>query len=416
MNFLKNILARKRLLCVIVYALSVAWLLLFGAVSVSTGELKPRGIFVDENALNVKFSTDGPRHLSQVLAEPAVCQQWDCACLCSPYIDGLIMCTDHCHNSYPCVVELSISPPSNMITQEATVFAFLLNGESPELWIQDYVLSLSRIISESAWTTKSVIILLVPSSKVNSGASPALERWIGAYHAASDVRAGSRPLLRSAFVVDLGSGSPSANIPSSIHWRGHIVVLAPGLNGQLPNMDMLANLRAIQQINIFFSKYDFTLPVLLQRSNKQLKAYAQRMLGLLKFSLALFSGPSGLHHLFLAKNIDSVSILLGEPFFDKGQPKYDDGLTAGDLTEFLMRVLRSDHLLHGKDYILTSSCFCTLLYIHLVLIEELHHSFFFYLLMGPNHFVVRVLFFLPSRSRNLYTCYSYRVCPNIVRG
>jgi hypothetical protein len=41
---------RVTLLC---FFLSIIWYLLFPLVSITTGELKPRGIYVDENALLV---------------------------------------------------------------------------------------------------------------------------------------------------------------------------------------------------------------------------------------------------------------------------------------------------------------------------------------------------------------------------
>lgn len=290
------------------------------------------------------------------------------------------------------VVRIDISPRSGIITRETTVFAFLVDSVMPELWLLDFVKLFCTVVGGSEWTTKSVVVLLVPVTGKDSFMSPSLERWVQFQHDQSSSTRGElrNNLIRSSYIISLGSGSGDINLSPRTMWPGDIRVKTAGVNGQLPNMDLISNLRAIQSRTIVFNAQ---IPQWFRSSNVHLRAYMDRLYDLLSFSTSLMWGPSGLHHIFLSKNIDSLTVSLGDPVVaykasGRGARNHAHDMSIGDLLEFLMRMVRSDQLLHGLFRIHARDVMSDTLTLCIYSTEELHHSFFFYLLMGPNHFVV----------------------------
>jgi hypothetical protein len=353
----------QRMLCITAYILSVIWVLCFGAVSLSTGETKPRGMFVDENALSVKFSTTAPRQPPRPELATCSAASWGHQCVCGLFPDPAYTCTAGAGG----VVEIAVQPRTHLLTQEATVFVFPLTKAAPEQWLLNFVQLFCNTVKESEWTTKTVIVLLVPVSGKHVRSSRQLDDWLRLRHGPPSLQGGWQGLLRSAFVVDLGSGSSGRDISAVNHWGGDVLVLAEGVNGQLPNMDMLANLQTLSQRPMLFNERSaryFPAEIInsgFVSKHEKIRAYMERMYDLFSFCLSLITGPSGLHHLFLSKNIDSVTLRLGEPSFVGSSNKRSSSSsgsksTVTELIDFLMKVVRSDQLLHGRSNAIYFKC------------------------------------------------------------
>lgn len=105
----------------------------------------------------------------------------------------------------------------------------------------------------------------------------------------------------------------------------------------------------------YMTKYGLDLP-------NWLDQFTNRALGLLSFSLAQIAGPSGMHGQFLERNIESATIDLGLPTFAFGD---DIPAEVEALLQTALTILQLQSRLH----------------------EELHHSLFYYMLMGQYEFV-----------------------------
>jgi hypothetical protein len=110
-----------------------------------------------------------------------------------------------------------------------------------------------------------------------------------------------------------------------------------------------------RKIRRFKSEYGLALPNWLDR-------FTNRVFGLFAFSLAQIAGPSGMHGQFLERNIESATIDLGLPTFAFGA---DEPVEIEAVLQTVLTILQLQSRLH----------------------EELHHSLFYYMLMGQYEFV-----------------------------
>ena len=93
--------------------------------------------------------------------------------------------------------------------------------------------------------------------------------------------------------------------------------------------------------------------------------FTERVLGLVAFALGQISGPSGVHGHFVERNIEALTLDVSLSFSGPGTNiKIEDSVDA--VIQTTTTVLELQSRLH----------------------EELHHSLFYYLLMGRNEFVV----------------------------
>ncbi|RNJ53813.1 Glycosyl phosphatidyl inositol protein transamidase complex subunit [Verticillium nonalfalfae] len=207
-------------------------------------------------------------------------------------------------------------------------------------------LTLARYFKRWSLWSKDIILVMPPDSTTGTQA------WVDAYHDAHDpARVASLPIksgaLQGAIAIDFAQEHRFKNI--------HIVY--DGVNGQLPNLDLINAVNSI-------SNGQMHMPTLIQNMWKHSDKYNDRLRtmlrGMLKQGLGYASGP---HSSFIPYHVDAVTL---QPFGDGWQ----DEMAMGRLIEGSFRSLNN-------------------------LLEHLHQSFFFYLLMNKDRFV-SIGTYLPS--------------------
>ncbi|PBP19211.1 rhomboid protein 2 [Diplocarpon rosae] len=208
------------------------------------------------------------------------------------------------------------------------------------------VLTLARYFKRWSLWSKDIIFLVT----ADSTAGP--QAWVDAYHDTHQSPAiASLPLkggaLQGAVVIDY----PFSHRFESIH------VVYDGTNGQLPNLDLLNTVVSI-------ASGQMGIGVSLQQMWKHSDSYRDRLQtmlrGMLKQGLGHASGP---HSSFIPYHVDAITL---QPFGEGWQ----DEMAMGRVIESTFRSLNN-------------------------LLEHLHQSFFFYLLMQSNRFV-SIGTYLPS--------------------
>jgi hypothetical protein len=371
------------------YLLSAMWVLLFPLVSISTSESKPRGLYVDENALVV----EAIRSSNQVLPPkfPPIQSSsglMDIDRLCLTLIlEGISQCK-RADSGY--VTEIIIDAVDKVLSTEATLIAlpYLKDFQGNELGIFEnddarerqaarLAFDISSSLLQSSWLSKRVIILLIPYScktygyndqfnnvlsyiednkdlcirrdndndngNDNTGArhSEPLSRWLENYHSISD-ESSHAGLIREAYVLDMSEiDSREENLITKPSYANVRVV---GSNGNLPNMDLLSSVLSLFPDSLRSAYISY-------KEGVNNNSYLGRLFGLGNFWASQIVGPDGLHAQFLSWNIDALSI----------SPNSEDFM----FLEVLLLLIRSSSNLH----------------------EELHHSHFFYLLQGSASFV-----------------------------
>lgn len=207
------------------------------------------------------------------------------------------------------------------------------------------VLTLARYFKRWSLWSKDIIFLVTADSRAGPQA------WVDAYHDTHQSGVQSLPLksgaLQGAVVIDY----PFDHRFESIH------IVYDGINGQLPNLDLLNTVVAIAsgQMGIGTS---------LQRMWQHSDSYKDRLRtmlrGMLNQGLGHASGP---HSSFIPYHVDAITL---QPYGDGWQ----DEMAMGRVIESTFRSLNN-------------------------LLEHLHQSFFFYLLMEAHRFV-SIGTYLPS--------------------
>jgi glycosylphosphatidylinositol transamidase len=207
-------------------------------------------------------------------------------------------------------------------------------------------LTLVRYFKRWSLWSKDIILVITPDSIAGPQA------WVDAYHDAHDpARVSSLPLksglLQGAIAIDYAQEGRFDSV--------HIVY--DGVNGQLPNLDLINSI-----VNI--AQGQMGIGVALQEMWKHNNEYPDRLRtmlrGMLKQGLGLASGA---HSSFIPYHVDAVTL---RPFGEGWQ----DEMAMGRVIEGTFRSLNN-------------------------LLEHLHQSFFFYLLMQRERFV-SIGTYLPS--------------------
>lgn len=210
-------------------------------------------------------------------------------------------------------------------------------------WIYPETISLQ----DAGWSlwSKDIIFLITPDSRAGPQA------WVDAYHDAHSSNIASLPLKSGALQGALAIDYPFDHRFESLH------IVYDGVNGQLPNLDLFNTITAIAsgQMGIRTS---------LQQMWKHSDSYQDRLQAMLRGMLRQGLGhASGPHSCFIPYHIDAVTL---QPFGDG----WEDEMAMGRVIESTFRSLNN-------------------------LLEHLHQSFFFYLLMQSNRFV-SIGTYLPS--------------------
>lgn len=208
------------------------------------------------------------------------------------------------------------------------------------------LLTLARYFRRWSLWSKDIILVVPPDSLAGPQA------WVDAYHDAHDTRSvASLPLksgaLQGAIAVDYAQETRF----SSVH------VVYDGINGQLPNLDLINSVVSI-------AGGQMGIGVSIQEMWGHSDSYEDRLRtmlrGMMKQALGVASGP---HSCFIPYHVDAVTL---RPYGDGWQ----DEMAMGRVVEGTFRSLNN-------------------------LLEHLHQSFFFYLLMHRDRFV-SIGTYLPS--------------------
>lgn len=195
------------------------------------------------------------------------------------------------------------------------------------------LVSLARYLKKwSVWHKN--LIFVVPSNSYD-----ALRSWVGAYHTSLKYTAGS---VEGAIVLDF---------PDTSERFDHLDIYYDGLNGQLPNLDLLNAL-----VRIADSEYVRTE---IMDSGASYHLYEQRLRtmvkGITRQIVAGIKSGSGCE-MFSGWRIDAITLRA------RGHDGHHDITTFGRVVESLVRSINN-------------------------LLEHFHQSFFFYLMLGPRYFV-----------------------------
>ena len=155
------------------YFASIIWCLLFPLVNITTGETKPRGIYVDENALLVSSGASGfplsnnnensPQWLNFQRIKDSVGQ-------CSNSVPSFCRFVTSNHASVSCCqIEKSTSTMTKIIVDhprkarslEVTTIAVSYHSTN-KMQSLAYAAALIERISASNWLSKRILILLIP--------------------------------------------------------------------------------------------------------------------------------------------------------------------------------------------------------------------------------------------------------------
>lgn len=208
------------------------------------------------------------------------------------------------------------------------------------------VLTLARYFKRWSLWSKDIIFLVTPDSTAGPQA------WVDAYHDAHSSPAVSSLPLKSGAL----QGAVVIDYPFDHRWESlHIVY--DGINGQLPNLDLFNTVVTITSNHLHI---DCTLQKMWHHSNNYKDRLQTMLRGMMNQGLGHASGP---HSSFIPYHVDAITL---QPYGDGWQ----DEMAMGRIIESTFRSLNN-------------------------LLEHLHQSFFFYLLM-QSHSFVSIGTYLPS--------------------
>lgn len=204
-------------------------------------------------------------------------------------------------------------------------------------------LTLARYFQRwSIWSKD--IILLIPDDSVYGP-----EAWVSAYHSTPEASAGRNisalPLksgaLQGAIALDYPAGPWGQRFDA-------LDVLYDGINGALPNLDLLNTAVQVAQ--------GHGIRCSLHGMASQGDSYTDRLTTIAKGVLSQAAGhATGPHSAFMPYHIDAITLkTVGDGWHDE--------MSLGKVTESLMRSINN-------------------------LLEHLHQSFFFYILLSTKRFV-----------------------------
>ncbi|KAK7540695.1 Gaa1-like protein [Phyllosticta citribraziliensis] len=210
-------------------------------------------------------------------------------------------------------------------------------------------LTLARYFKRWSLWSKDIIVLIAGDSTAGSQA------WVDAYHDAHDPRTVEPLTIKSGAL----QGAVAIEYPAGPwgHRYDKIHVLYDGINGQLPNLDLFNTAVSIASSQV-------GIGCTLQRMWDHEDTYKERLQTILRGMISQGLGhASGPHSAFIPYHVDALTLqTVGDGWHDE--------MSLGRTVESIFRSLNN-------------------------LLEHLHQSFFFYLLMQANRFV-SIGTYLPS--------------------
>ncbi|KAG6860931.1 hypothetical protein C0995_005886 [Termitomyces sp. Mi166 len=216
----------------------------------------------------------------------------------------------------------------------------------------------------SLWAKDIVVV-------VSDGYLEGMHAWLAAYHGSSQSNLNTDSLALTSGVI-----WTALNIDYPAHSLSHLGIFFEGLNGRLPNQDLLNSVQRIsQKEGVPVIVYDHLDQVELDdslsfvpnslRENLQVSAYSSRARNIIRqFGYQVRGRPSGIHGLFHQFRIDAVTMFAVPATGPHGFH------AIGRIIESTLRTTNN-------------------------LLERLHASFFFYVLTGPDRFL-KIGSYLPS--------------------
>jgi glycosylphosphatidylinositol transamidase len=211
------------------------------------------------------------------------------------------------------------------------------------------VLTLARYFKRWSLWSKDIILLIPGDSTIGSQA------WVDAYHEAHDTRYVESLKIKSGAL----QGAVAVDYPAGPwgHRYDKLHVVYDGINGQLPNLDLFNT--AVQ-----IASGQMGIGCVIQRMWDHKDSYKERLQTMLRGMLSQGIGhATGPHSSFIPYHVDAVTLVtVGNGWHDE--------MSLGKTIESLFRSLNN-------------------------LLEHLHQSFFFYLLLQDKRFV-SIGTYLPS--------------------
>eukprot|EP00980_Cylindrotheca_fusiformis_P017894 scaffold5682_cov140-Cylindrotheca_fusiformis.AAC.5 len=385
-----------RILLVFPYFIGILWTCLHPIASILTGELKCRGWFLDENAIEIRFSNQRPE--GREISLPGKSTK-----LCDALPTNLtnLVCYTH-GDSFELMM---IQPKSGAIdpTDEAVVLVVPSPNRSD--WSRsNFHSNLAKSMigladpSATPWLAKTLFLV---SPIIDAPLEDTVSQFLDAYLGSKVVGSGTAPIppklskaiLRNLVVIEVEDKSVVSRARRNSNDKGKtdISVLPQGKRGTLPNMDLVTLVGMLFQKASFLSPQNYPQSTFLahgyrEQSNKaktflssiapqesssspkgKIKAWAKDMSNLALFAYTMAAGPYPPHWPALDRGIDSVSI----------QAKFQ-GSYWRDPTVETIQIL--ENVIHALSN----------------LHERLHHSFVLYLLPSPDKFVSHMEYFLPT--------------------
>jgi hypothetical protein len=429
-----GILAKRRVYILYAILFSVVWVFLFPAINITSGELKPRGFYVDEHAFGISALLESHNNYPHTVhyKEHKIEGKHHLECSFDWMGRNIPPGVHQFHAHTPNLLEVGLWSKVNPMSQETTVMVVpLYEGSSCDVAI-DITFNLIRNLRKSKWWSRNFILLYLMNRDNQKDGMPynsttssklvwhtVLREWVKEYtHERQaklyeeDLALGKalekgqcpstrrltminyKGILRDAVVLDLGSQFPQMH-RNRLQYE-NLVVSSTGLNGDQANMDMVSlalMLRPSQSKNAdslydgrsedrryvdteadVFNKMDLINAhdgIGFGVDSKASDSYWHRLKGLGKYCLRTLYAPMGLHFYFLSANIDAIT------FSTKAMP--DIHLDVDNKGKSKRHGLKPAQIYEMM-----------MIYLHSLsnLHEELHHSIQSYLFLGGSkHFV-----------------------------
>jgi hypothetical protein len=342
--------------CSCLYVLSISWVIIgFPNISVSTGEFKPRAVYIDESSIQLIDWHQHQRrslwrnHFHDKLIPVSTLQSrangrqlmdMNITSLCNSYP----YCTSYELISSSKLYESIIYPKGKALSSEAIVLV-IPHSMRLEALAVDVVLQLIDIYSNhSPWLTKKVIILTYAVTKADDYRQ--VKVWLDQYHSLDHPRqVRNHGLLRESYILDLSSNSSHA-------WN-RIQVKHIGSDGSVPNMDLISSLMLSKEsylLDLFPYKdaYFGHIKRAMGMIGLDVQRYRRYMLSLASLASSwqdmLFPEPepSILISCFLKRNIDGLML---QPIYSGAS---NDRINTIDILTMVDKLIRISSALQGK--------------------------------------------------------------------
>lgn len=343
----------------LIYLIAILWeVIFFPNCSLTSGDAKPRRLYVDESSLNVNgHSIDfviPPLHNRMIPNKTSEIP-------ISSKIKNILRNPNF---------QFVVNPKYNAESRETVSLVVLFPAECAENIVQifgPYLNELSAILERAPWITKKVVVSFFSlTSQIQS-----------------DIKRYKLTAFREVYIFNLaGWAGQCKNSLHEFKWS-HMQINHIGWNGNYPNMDLISiSAKLVAQYNLVDTSSQSRSRESTSYDNKLLDDYISNAKWLGLSSLDLLRGPNGMHAEYLFSNIDSVSYTMQFIDINTAKPPRSSYLLE-DLGKVMLKLLQESCNLEGNcNHIFSFNIFIR------YVIEELHHSLFFYIRFGDKFFVV----------------------------